>query len=370
MVSLFIFYIFLTIRRTDRTPFGARLRPFSPSRSAFSWTIFPLPCPGLSHPRAVVGPCLALAVTRSPPVCMLSADTHPLSRLPAVIGFNNRMLLPTLLAACIFGAAAIPGIDVDSPADDRELFRKLEEQTNALAEKGDVAVGRAERLEQCRRGRTDAFRLTARAATGAPLAGTEIYRRGAQAAVLIGASYKCDKCSKWHNTLASGFAVAADGVIAINHHVAATANAEAMGVMTADGRFFPVREVLAADKAHDVALLRVDAKDLAFLPLRDDAPAGTPILCYSHPASTFGCVSEGLITRYFKMNETDRKGSVFMQTTADYARGSSGGPILDHYGNAVGMVASTSPVFTSPTPHACAGQGCQADDDEPADGAA
>ena len=72
---------------------------------------------------------------------MLSADTHPLSRLPAVIGFNARRLLPTLLAACIFGAAAIPGIDVDSPADDRELFRKLEEQTNALAEKGDVVVG-------------------------------------------------------------------------------------------------------------------------------------------------------------------------------------------------------------------------------------
>jgi S1-C subfamily serine protease len=281
---------------------------------------------------------------------MFSADTHRLSRLPAVVGFNARMLLPTLLAACVFGAAAIPGIDVDSPADDRELFRKLEQQTNALAEKGGVAVGRAERLEQCKRGRTDAVRLTARSATGAPLEGAEIYRRGAQAAVLIGASYKCDKCSKWHNTLATGFAVAAEGVIATNHHVAATANAEAMGVMTADGRFFPVREVLAADKAHDVALLRVDAKDLAFLPLRDDAPAGTPIHCYSHPASTFGCASEGLITRYFKMNETDRKGAVFMQTTADYARGSSGGPILDHHGNAVGMVASTSPVFTSPTP--------------------
>jgi S1-C subfamily serine protease len=280
---------------------------------------------------------------------MFSADTHRLSRLPAVVGFNARMLLPTLLAACVFGAAAIPGIDVDSPADDRELFRKLEQQTNALAEKGGVAVGRAERLEQCKRGRTDAVRLTARTATGAPLEGAEIYRRGAQAAVLIGSAYKCDKCSKWHNTLASGFAVAADGIIATNHHVAATTNAEAMGVMTADGRFFPVREVLAADKAHDVALLRVDANDLAFLPLRDDAPAGTPIHCYSHPASTFGCVSEGLITRYFKMNETDRKGAVFMQTTADYARGSSGGPILDHHGNAVGMVASTSPVFTSPT---------------------
>lgn len=260
------------------------------------------------------------------------------------------MLLPTLLAACVFGAAAIPGIDVDSPADDRELFRKLEQQTNALAEKGDVAIGRSDRLEQCKRARTDAIRLAPRAEPGASLDGAEIYRRAARAAVLIGSAYKCDKCSKWHNTLASGFAVAADGVIATNHHVAATANAEAMGVMTADGRFFPVVAVLATDKAHDVALLRVEAKDLAFLPLRDDAPAGTPILCYSHPASTFGCVSEGLITRYFKSNETDRKGAVFMQTTADYARGSSGGPILDHYGNVVGMVASTSPVFSSPSP--------------------
>jgi len=280
---------------------------------------------------------------------MLSADTHRLSRLIAGVWFNARMLLPMLLAACVFGAASIPGIDVDSPADDRELFRRLGQQANALAEKGGVAVGRAERLEQCKRVRTAAVRLTARPAAGAMLDGAEIYRRGAQAAVLIGSAYKCDNCSKWHNTLASGFAVTADGVIATNHHVAATANAEAIVVMTADGRFFPVLEVLAANKAQDVALLRIEAKDMAFLPLRDDAPAGTPILCYSHPASTFGCVSDGLITRYFKMNETDRKGAVYMQTTADYAHGSSGGPILDHFGNAVGMVASTLPVFSSPS---------------------
>ena len=43
------------------------------------------------------------------------------------------MLLPTLLAAYVFGAAAIPGIDVDSPADDRELFRKLEEDYPGMA---------------------------------------------------------------------------------------------------------------------------------------------------------------------------------------------------------------------------------------------
>ena len=262
------------------------------------------------------------------------------------------MLLPTLLAALITGASVIPGADVDSAVDDRLIFQKLEAATSALAEKANGPLRREDRLEQCKRTRTDAVRLSAKQVSGAPLDGEEIYRRGARAAVLIGSAYKCDKCTKWHNTLASGFAITADGVIATNHHVAASASGEAMGVITADGRFFPVVEVLAADKAHDVALLRIEAKNLDFLPLRDDAPAGTPIRCYSHPANTFGCISEGIITRYFKMNEAERNGAVFMQITADYARGSSGGPIIDAQGNAVGMVASTSPVFTAtPAPH-------------------
>jgi len=259
------------------------------------------------------------------------------------------MLLPSLLCAFIAGASPVPGYDVDSPADDRQLFLKLEAATAALADKGVGSIGREARLEQCRRTHTDAVRLSAKPSlSGTPLEGSDLYRRGAQASVLIGTAYKCDKCTKWHNTLASGFAITADGVIATNHHVASSVSGEAMGVLTSDGRFFPVVEVLATDKAHDVALLRVNAKDLAFLPLRDDAPAGTPIRCYSHPANTFGCISEGIITRYFKLNEPERNGAVFMQITADYARGSSGGPILDPLGNAVGMVASTSPVFTAP----------------------
>ena len=265
------------------------------------------------------------------------------------------MLLPTLLAAFIAGASLIPGADVDSAVDDRQIFQKLEAATSALAEKGDGTLRREVRLEQCKRTHTEAVRLSSKQFSGTPLEGAEIYRRAAQASVLIGSAYKCDKCTKWHNTLASGFAITADGVIATNHHVAAGATGEAMGVLTSDGQFFPVVEVLAANKAHDVALLRIDAKGLAFLPLRDDAPAGTPIRCYSHPANSFGCISEGIIMRYFKMNEPERNGAVFLQATADYARGSSGGPIIDPYGNAVGMVASTSPVFTAtPAPHAAA----------------
>jgi serine protease Do len=93
-----------------------------------------------------------------------------------------------------------------------------------------------------------------------------------------------------------------------------------------------------------VAVLGVAPKGRPALPWRDDAGAGAPIYCYSHPANSFGCVSEGVIARYCRL-PGERNGAIFMQITADYARGSSGGPILDREGNLVGLVSSTSPVF-------------------------
>ena len=283
---------------------------------------------------------------------MLTSDTRIFARLLLHRCFNACMLIPMLLSAMLGLTAGTPGATVDTAVDDRALFQQLESATSALAEKGEQRLTHDTRLEQCRRTMAAGLRLPSRQTT--LLGGDEIYRRAAQASVLIGSAYKCDKCTKWHNTLASGFVISSDGVVATNHHVAAGATGEAMGVMTADGKFHQVLEVLATDKAHDVALLRIDAKDLAFLPLRDDAPAGSPIRCFSNPANAYGCISEGIITRYFHMNELERNGAIFMQITADYARGSSGGPIIDEYGNAVGMVASTSPIFTSIPIHSAA----------------
>lgn len=256
------------------------------------------------------------------------------------------MLLVSLLALSLAASAPITGATVDSAADDRAIFQNLEAAAQALAENSEGILDRKTRLAQCERRHTAA--LTLAPPNRSTLAGEEIFRRAASAAVLIGTAYKCDKCTKWHHSLASGFIISTGGVIATNHHVAANPVGEAMGVLTSDGKFYPVIEVLAADEAHDVALIRIAANNLPALPLRDDAPAGSPIFCYSHPANAFGCITEGIITRYCKLNEPARKGAVFMQTTADYARGSSGGPLLDSAGNAIGLVASTSPVFTTP----------------------
>lgn len=253
------------------------------------------------------------------------------------------MPLPPLL--CMLAAAFVaPGQSVDNAADDRALFAKAESATANLAESGKSPLTKAARLEQCKRTMATGVQLLP-ASRERRLEGEEAYAKAAAAAVLVTGAYKCDKCTRWHSTLASGVVVAPDGVIATNHHVAAGETAEAMGVLTADGRFFPVTEVLATNKNSDVALLRVAAKGLTALPVRDDLGAGAPIYCYSHPANSFGCISEGIVTRYCRMGGPDRNGAVFMQITADYARGSSGGPIIDQCGNLVGLVSSTSPVL-------------------------
>lgn len=259
------------------------------------------------------------------------------------LGLNHRMLLAPLL--CFLGAAfAPPGQSVDVAADDRALFTQAETATTNLAEGNKSPLKKEARLAQVKRTSTDSVRLQA-PIRNKQLDGEEAYRVAAAASVLITGAYKCDKCPRWHCTLASGVVVDPNGVIATNHHVVAGEQAEVMGVMTADGRFFPVVEVLAANKGTDVALLRVDAKGLNALPVRDDLGAGAAIYCYSHPANSFGCFTDGIVTRYCRLGGADRNGAIFMQITADYARGSSGGPIIDQAGNLVGLVSSTAPVL-------------------------
>ena len=252
----------------------------------------------------------------------------------------------TLLSLLLL-ATTPPGTDVDHPADDRAIYQQLEKATVALAQSGSP-LNKAQRLKQCARDRTE-LRVGLPTGHSERISTEESYRRAARSGLLICAVYNCGKCERWHPTWSSGFVVHGSGIIATNHHVAAHESAEAMGALTYDGRFLPVVEVLATRRTHDVALLRVDlggGSALTPLPLRDDAPAGTKVLCYGNPGNGFGCLTEGILTRYVRAEGSERKGAVFMQISADYGGGSSGGPILDDCGNALGMAASTSPILT------------------------
>lgn len=169
----------------------------------------------------------------------------------------------------------------------------------------------------------------------------------ATAVYLIGSVYKCDKCDKWHaGGIASAWALTRDGVMASNYHVFEKAKGAAMGVCDREGKTYPVLEILAADQAADVAIFRVKADDLVPLALGTPAGIGSEVRVISHPDRRFFTQTSGEVSRYHRQPaRQDRPATVWMNITADYAKGSSGGPVIDEAGKVVGMVSSTQSIY-------------------------
>jgi S1-C subfamily serine protease len=186
-------------------------------------------------------------------------------------------------------------------------------------------------------------KITSPAAAGPavqPQAPAELYRR-LQGSVLVHCHlYLCDKCKRTHLNPSTCFPLTADGICVANYHAFTTTNTLGMAVATRAGRVFPVTEVLAASARDDVVIFRVAAADLQPLPFAAPADVGTPVSVVSHPHSLFYVMTQGTVARYCL-----DKGARRMQITADYAIGSSGGPVLNAGGGVVGMVASTQTIY-------------------------
>jgi len=175
----------------------------------------------------------------------------------------------------------------------------------------------------------------------------ELYATCRKSVVLVGRIAKCEKCDDWHANIASGFVIGRKGVVVTNHHVlAADSRAEAVAVGTWDGQVLPIQKVLAASKANDLAVIKVDADDLVPLPVAPSAPVGTGVLVISHPMSHFYTMTTGIISGQFLRGQgRDAPARHEMTITADFAKGSSGAPVLDRTGAVVGIVRSTTPVY-------------------------
>ena len=111
-----------------------------------------------------------------------------------------------------------------------------------------------------------------------------IYARARAGVVIIGAIPGADNPDQSEPVFASGFVVHKDGLIVSNAHVIeAFRDMKAVGAMTSDGRVFPIKAVLAADRLNDAALFKIDAIDLTPLPMAESVPVGATIYCLSHP---------------------------------------------------------------------------------------
>lgn len=180
----------------------------------------------------------------------------------------------------------------------------------------------------------------------APPAAT--YEALCKSVYLIGSLYKCGKCDDWHQGgTATAWCIGSDGLMITNAHVFRSAEGGIMGVTDREGRCYPVTALLGWDMSTDVAVFRVDAKDLQALPLGAAAEVGADITVISHPGGNHFVRTSGSISRYVK-RPLGRNGDkvTWMAITADYAKGSSGGPVFNDAGQVVGMVSNTLSLYT------------------------
>ena len=181
-----------------------------------------------------------------------------------------------------------------------------------------------------------------------PMTTSELYKRVKDSVVIIGGLYKCNKCSKWHANGATGFVISSTGVVLTNHHVVNNKNKNTLVAMTASGDVLPITKVLAANEDVDLAILQVEGKVPPPLPMAlspEAAPIGSRISVISHPAGQYYTYTGGMVSRYVKSRSKTGVMVDHVSITADYARGSSGGPVLNDRGEVIGIVKSTQPIF-------------------------
>ena len=164
-----------------------------------------------------------------------------------------------------------------------------------------------------------------------------------KAIAVVGGVYKCKSCTRWHVAPASGFLIAEDMVVT-NYHVVNQPERSSLAVRLFDGRVFMVEAVVAASERFDLAVLRIPKTGVKPVALGQAAPVGAKVDLISHPNQRFYTLTEGRIARYFMM-QRDRKQVSAMSITADFGRGSSGGPVFNETGEVVGIAASTESLY-------------------------
>jgi serine protease Do len=175
-----------------------------------------------------------------------------------------------------------------------------------------------------------------------------LYHSCRESVLVVATLYKCDHCPEDHIRAASGFVIAGGGVAVTNYHVFAgngsTNRDYTQVVMDHFGNVYAVTEILAASKSDDIAIFRFDTggKVLTPMPLAESVSTGEDAIVIGHPHSMFYSMTTGAVSRLYV-----REGGEKMSITADFAQGSSGGPVLDRRGNVIGVVAATLSLYNS-----------------------
>jgi len=137
------------------------------------------------------------------------------------------------------------------------------------------------------------------------------------------------------NALGSGVIVTNEGHIITNNHV--VDQVDEIEVQLSDGRTKKAR-LVGADSQVDLAVLKIDDPGVKPLKLADSdaVQAGDFVLAIGNPFGFEETVTDGIISSKGRPNRTDAFGDL-LQTNAAINPGNSGGPLINLWGEVIGI---------------------------------
>jgi serine protease Do len=136
----------------------------------------------------------------------------------------------------------------------------------------------------------------------------------------------------------SGVLVSADGTILTNHHV--IDEADKITVEMSDNRTFEAK-IVGSDPPSDLAVLKIETKDLPFLKLgdSDSVRVGDIVLAIGNPLGIGQSVTSGIISAKGRRTGLGDGTSFqdFLQTDAPINQGNSGGALVNVNGELIGI---------------------------------
>ncbi|MFZ5351340.1 MAG: trypsin-like peptidase domain-containing protein [Bacillota bacterium] len=133
----------------------------------------------------------------------------------------------------------------------------------------------------------------------------------------------------------SGFIVDPSGIVVTNSHV--VDYAENIVMRLTDGRKFKSGEVIINDTYRDIAILKFDAENLpaVYLGDSDEIINGQRILTIGSPIGLENTISDGLVSNSRRVLDKQN----YIQISAPVSSGSSGGALLNYFGEVIGVTS-------------------------------
>ncbi|GAA0871611.1 Do family serine endopeptidase [Gangjinia marincola] len=140
----------------------------------------------------------------------------------------------------------------------------------------------------------------------------------------------------------SGVIISPDGYIVTNNHV--IKGAAEVDITLNNNKTYKA-EIIGRDAAADIALLKIDAEDLAYITFGDsnNIQIGEWVLAVGNPFNLTSTVTAGIISAKARdLDPTDAINQSFLQTDAAVNPGNSGGALVNVNGELVGINTAIS----------------------------